>query len=137
MTAPVDVRHEFSAVVAGSSIAAVVEFFYHHTDPHAVLLRAATVHGPHVWRVSRHTLRDGAKGREPSPASVDVACRVEPLGLSGRVRISLQPGHQPRLTFDMCGEQLLAALDDTAAVVPFDVEAATDWDGWLRAGAPR
>lgn len=123
-----DVHKRFSAQVRGA--ATTVDLYYDQADPHAVLIRAATVHGPHVWRVARDTLRDGAKFRE---VAFDLVCRVEPLGESGQVRVSLHPDGGPRLVFDMNSAELLAALDATAELVPFGPDhVAVDWDSALR-----
>lgn len=129
-----DVERTFTATVAehlrhryGARVP--VQLLYRRGDPHAVMLRLCGLHGPRLWRVSRHTLREGLMFR----TALDLVARVEPLGESGQVRISLTSEKAGHVVFDMPGPELLAALDDTGLVVPFGREhEAHDWDDWLR-----
>lgn len=134
-----DVDREFTVRIGshlqrryGTSVPA--RLLFRRSDPHAVVIRVCGVHGPRDWRVSRHTLREGVLFR----AALDLAARVEPLADSGDVRVSLTSEVSGHVVFDMCGAELLAALDATGAVVPFGVEHREhDWDGWLRGVSAR
>lgn len=127
-----DVEREFTVSCGQSD--AQVKLLFRRSDPHAVVLRFYSVHGPKDWRVSRDTLRSGVMFR----TAFDLACRVEPLGDSGQVRVSLVSEVSGHAVFDMCGAELLGAVDATGDVVPFDREHREhDWDAWLREASPR
>lgn len=122
---PAHLQHTFGASVPAQLL------FWRET-PHAVVIRLCGVHGPRDWRVSRHTLLEGLLFR----TALDLVARVEPLGESGDVRVSLTSGVAGHVVFDMPGADLHEALDATGELVPFGQEHDEhDWDGWLRGAA--